>query len=136
MPLLSKSLSTKARSRVSARNVFRPNGKTQRSFNARIVGRYRRLGANAWDDYELVTVDDGAVVNVFPTVKIQLEKTGVRFRMRKRGEVMLFEWVPDAGENIGDDEGHAAFLRDYVSSAGNKIGIGASAFIAKTLSRP
>ncbi len=137
MALISKSLSTKAKKRVAARNVFRPNGKTRRALTARIVGRYMPLGANSWDDYTFVA-EDGETISVFPTVRIQLEPTGARFRMRRRGTVVVADWIPTPEEKqaLGDSADHrAAFLKDYIASAANKPGFGAGAFIAKTLNR-
>lgn len=137
MIAVSKMLSAKAKNRVAARNVFRPNGKTRRSFTARVVGRYTPVGANSWDDYELVA-EEGETIAVFPTVRIQLEPTGARFRMRRRGAVVVAEWLPTPEEtrDFGDAaHRRAAFIKDYVTSAASKPGLGASAFIAKTLNR-
>lgn len=123
--------------RVDSRSVFQPNARTKRSFTGHIVGHYHRTGPNAWDDYDFVS-EDGGPTNVFPSVKIQIEPTGTRFRMRKGGKVLVLEWTPEPREQVGSEdpeEPRAAFLKDCVGTFKNKGGIGATAFIAKTLNR-
>jgi len=129
--------STGTKSRVDSRSVFQPNAKTKRSFTGHIVGYYRRAGPNSWDDYHLVS-EDGGPTNVFPSVKVQVEPTGTRFRMRKDGKVLVVEWTPEPGAHGGSDDTEdprSALLKDYVGIFKNKGGMGATAFIAKTLNR-
>lgn len=123
--------------RVDSRSVFQPNARTKRSFSGRIIGHYRRAGPNAWDDYDLVS-EDGGPANVFPAVKIQVEAEGARFRMRKGGKVVVVEWAPTPSEQAAIGEGEdprAAFLKRRIGTFKNKGGMGATAFIAKTLKR-
>ena len=118
---------------VCTRKVFVPNGKTKRSFEGRIVGRFRRVGPNSWDDYQFVS-EDGGPVEVFPGIKVQVDPAKPRFRMRMRGEVALIEWQQDEADETGAaGDRRAALLEDYVEHFGHKTGIGAAAFIAKTL---
>lgn len=123
--------------RVDSRSVFQPNAKTRKSFRGRVIGCYQRTGPNAWDDYQLVTADGGPL-DMFPAVRIQVEPTGARFRMRKGGKVMVVEWAPthDEQADIGEgEEPRAAFLHHCVENFRNKGGMGVTAFIAKTLGR-
>lgn len=89
--------------RVDARDVLDADATTGRSFPGRVVGVFRRTGPNEWDDYELVQ-GDGGPVDVLAGIPIQLEPEGPRFRMRRRGEVVVVEWTPDDG-SAGDREG-------------------------------
>ena len=40
--------------RVDARDVLDPDGKTRRPFVGQVLGFYRPTGPNAWDDYVFV----------------------------------------------------------------------------------
>ena len=50
---------------ICTRKVFVPNGKTKRSFEGHIVGRFQRVGPNSWDDYQFIS-EPGGPVEVFP----------------------------------------------------------------------
>jgi hypothetical protein len=122
---------------VDSRGVFQPNARTKRSFSGHIVGHYRRAGPNSWDDYLFVS-EDGGPANVFPAVKVQVEPSGARFRMRRNGTVVVMEWTPTPDERaaMGDaGDPRATFLKRCISRFKNKGGMGAAAFIAKTLDR-
>lgn len=106
--------------RVDARDVLDPDAKTARAFSGRVVGHYRPVGPNAWDDYEFVP-EDGGVIQVLPALKIQLERRGARFRMRKEGKVIRVEWEPTEGDRrelARDDirERRRLFLEEYIES--------------------
>lgn len=88
--------------RVDARDVLDAEATTGRAFPGRVVGVFRRTGPNDWDDYELVE-EDGGPIDVLAGVPIQLEPAGPRFRMRRRGEVVVVEWTPDDGDSAGPD---------------------------------
>ena len=83
--------------RVDARDVLDPDGRTARAFRGRIVGHYRRVGPDAWDDYRFVA-EDGGEIDVLPGLKIQVERHGARFRMRRQGRVIRVEWSPSAAD--------------------------------------
>jgi len=120
---------------VCTRKVFVPNGKTKRTFAGRIVGHYRRVGPNPWDDYQLVS-GDGGPIDVFPGIRVQIDRSKPRFRMRMRGTVVVIEWVPTDADQADMGEARdlrAALLDGCVEHFGNKAGIGAAAFVAKTL---
>ena len=123
-----------ARHLVESRQVFNPNGKTLRTFEGRILGAFRRAGPNPWDPYHLVP-QDGPVVEVLPGVKVQIEEQGIRFRMRVRGAVHVIEWQPpeEALQGPEAQDLRAFFLASYVQPFQHKAGIGAAAFIARTL---
>lgn len=124
-----------SKTRVDSRTVFQPNARTKRSFSGRIVGHYRRAGPNSWDGYDLVS-EDGGVTNIYPAIKVQVEAGGTRFRMRRNGKVVVVEWTPTAEEQAAMSEGETpreAFLKRCIGTFKNKGGMGAAAFIAKTL---
>lgn len=126
-----------SKTRVDARTVLQPNGRTKRGFSGRIVAYYRRAGPNAWDDYKLV-VEDGGPINVFPGVKVQLEPSGTRFRLRQKGRVVVVEWTPSPADQAAINEGkdpHTTFLKSCIGTFKNKAGMGAAAFLAKSLNR-
>ena len=114
---------------VGPKQVMRTNAKTARPFSARVIGRFQRTGPNSWDPYKLVD-EDGRTVEVPSGLEIQVEKRGVRFRVRAYGAVYMLEWQPADGAGA---DGRAHFLETCVTSFQNKSGIGAAAFIAKTL---
>ena len=117
---------------VDSREVMQTNAKTASTFPARVVGKYQRVGPNSWDPYKLVA-EDGRSVEVPPGLEIQVEDYGARFRVRARGAVHVLEWQPAEGETSDEAEQRAIFLKSCVSSFKHKAGIGAAAFIAKTL---
>lgn len=125
-------------SRVDARDVLDPDAKTARAFRGRIVGAYRRAGPNAWDDYRFVS-EDGGVIDVLPGLKIQLERHGARFRMRRQGRVIRVEWEPGTEDmkRLASDDVIArreAFLARYVEAFDEAQGQ-AVATIARKLER-
>ena len=97
--------------RVDARDVLDADATTSRAFSGRIVGVFRRSGPNTWDDYVLVEADGGEI-QVFPETPIQVEREGARFRMRRKGEVVLVAWTPEEGGP--EAELHARFLASCV----------------------
>lgn len=120
---------------VCSRMVLVPNGKTKRNFPGRIIGHFRRVGPNPWDDYLFVS-EPGGPIDVSPGIKVQIEPSEPRIRMRMRGKVVVVEWVPtDADQADMGEAGdlRTALLDNYVEHFGNKAGIGVVAFVAKTL---
>ena len=97
--------------RVDARDVLDADATARRAFSGRIVGVFRRSGPNTWDDYVLVDADGGEI-QVFPETPIQVEREGARFRMRRKGEVVLVAWTP---EEARPEAGlHARFIESCV----------------------
>lgn len=120
---------------VCTRKVLVPNGKTKRNFAGRIVGHFQRVGPNPWDDYQFVS-EVGGPIDVFPGIKVQIDPSEPRIRMRMRGKVVVIDWAPtDADQaNMGEaGDMRAALLEGYVEHFGHKSGIGVAAFVAKTL---
>jgi len=122
--------------RVDSRDVLDPNGRTSRAFAARVVGHYRRVGPNAWDDYELLTAAGGHL-RVTAGIKIQVEDCGARFRLRRRGQVLLAEWTPSDAERAAAAEAgldlHPAFIQACVEDYASPPGVGLAAVVAKKL---
>jgi hypothetical protein len=99
--------------RVDARDVLDADATTGRAFAGRVVGVFRRTGPNEWDDYELVE-EDGGPIDVLAGIPIQLEREGARFRMRRRGEVVVVRWTPDAESGEPDADARSRFLESCV----------------------
>jgi hypothetical protein len=123
--------------RVDARDVLDPNGRTRTPFTGRIVGHYRPTGPNAWDDYELVRREEGTI-RVLGGIKVQLERHGATFRMRRDGRVVRVRWEPTAAELA--EAGSATprslrrlFLARYIADFGEEAGRGAAAVVASKL---
>jgi len=77
--------------------VLDADAATSRPVSGRVIGFYRRTGPNTWDDYEFVP-EDGGSIDVYPDTPVQIENEGAVFRMRRSGQVIVVEWVPDPGE--------------------------------------
>ncbi len=125
--------------RVDSRDVLDPNGRTRRAFSARIVGRYRPTGPNRWDDYELLPVA-GEPMRVAAGVKVQVEPEGARCRVRRRGEVVLVEWIPCADDlqltAQSKEDTRRAFLEACIEDYASPPGFGLAAVVAKKLKDP
>jgi hypothetical protein len=123
--------------RVDSRDVLDPNGRTRRAFDARVVARYERVGPNAWDDYEMIP-DTGQTLRVAAGIKIQVEEQGTRFRLRRRGAVLVAEWLPSAADGAASEKRHldprAAFIEGCIEDYASPPGVGLAAVIAKKLS--
>jgi len=122
--------------RVDARDVLDPNARTRSAFRGRVVGRFRRVGPDKWDDYEYVA-EPGGDVDVLPGLAIQVERHGAEFRMRRRGDVVRVAWTPAedvARASVGDKLAlRARFLRDCVEGFAEGAGQGAGAAIVRKL---
>jgi hypothetical protein len=122
--------------RVDARDVLDPNARTRRSFAGRIVGRFRRGGPNAWDDY-VYEAEEGGPVDVLPGLPIQLEPRGVEFRLRRRGQVVRVAWQPppEVLAEVGSDARalRRRFLDGWVEGFAEEAGQGPAAMIVRKL---
>lgn len=125
--------------RVKASDVLDANATVLGAFTAKVVGHFRRMGPNRWDDYQLVRAE-GDSMEVFPGVRVQVERRGTRLRLRSQGKVWLVAWTPSAEDDA--DLAHASatakrqyFLDHYVSDYAAARGLGAAAVIARKLNR-
>lgn len=123
--------------RIDARDVLDPNAKTTCAFQARVVGRFRHLGPDAWDDYAVEAVAGGEVIEVLADVPVQVEPAQARFRMRWRGEVVRLAWLPkpddDAAPGVPTVDLHRRFVVACCRPFAEAAGLGAAAGIAKAL---
>ncbi|MEM8569855.1 MAG: hypothetical protein AAGG56_03005 [Pseudomonadota bacterium] len=118
---------------IEARMLFQANAKARIAFDGQILGKFVRNGPNPWDTYRF-TDEPGGTIRVFPTLKIQIAPKGPIFRMRAQGGVLRVAWVPPEDLTGGDPAAlRAAFLEHCVTGYSNAHGIGATAFIVKTL---
>ena len=120
--------------RADARDVLDPNAKTSAAFRARIIGHFVRAGPNAWDDYVFEPVDGGELVDIMADVPVQVEADGTAFRMRRHGEVLRLEWLPDEADRPESTDRRADSLARFVRPWGEDCGRGAAAVIAEKLS--
>ena len=121
--------------RIDARDVLDANAKTACALAARTVGRFRRSGPNAWDDYLFESIAVGEVLDVSAGVPVQVEPEGAVFRMRCHGEVLRLAWQPAPGGGECNDAAglRTRFLATCVQPWGEDAGIGAAAVIAEKL---
>jgi hypothetical protein len=125
--------------RVDSRDVLDPNGRTSSPFGGQILGHYRRTGPNAWDDYELIR-EEGGAIRVLAGLKIQLEKRGPVFRMRTQGKVVRVKWQPTDGQ-LRDVDGSSpkalrrAFLAAHVADFDEELGRGVAGVVASKLNK-
>jgi hypothetical protein len=120
---------------VESSRVMRANARTARPFRGHVVGTFERTGPNCWDPYRLVA-RDGPTVDVPVGLEVQVEDSGVRCRVRARGAVHVVEWRPtedEAAATGADRTLRQQFFETCVTRFDVKRGIGAAAFIAKTL---
>jgi hypothetical protein len=104
--------------RIDARDVLDPNSRTTRPIAGRITGHFRPLGPNAWDDFEFVSENEGAI-DVLPGLEVQREDNAPAFRMRWHGRVV----------RVAFDPAHADALVPFASDPGR----GAAGVIAEKL---
>jgi len=120
--------------RIDARDVLDANAKTTEAFSARVVGRFVRSGPDVWDDYVFEVCDATETVAVMADVPVQVEAEGARFRMRRQGEVLRLQWLPNPASGDADPPDRTQFLATCVRPWGDAPGRGAAAVIAEKLS--
>lgn len=123
--------------RVDARDVLDPTGKTKAPFRAKVIGHYKRMGPNSWDDYRFVG-KEGDTIDVRPELKIQMEQFGLAFRLRYKGKVVRLEWQPseeDVSRCGGNDQSNLRtfFFAQYVQDFAEAGPRNAAALIANKL---
>ena len=118
---------------VDARDVLDPDAMTRRHFRARVVGHWRRLGPNSWDKYRY-TSQKGDEVEVLPGLKVRVERHGAMVRMRRQGQVVRVEWIPEGvpgGASPREVRQH--FIDRYLAPFNEDAGRGVTAVIADKL---
>ena len=108
-------MSLAPRHRVDARDVLDANATATRGFRGRVLGRYRRTGPNAWDDYVLVE-QDGGPIEVLAGTPVQLEDAGAVVRLRRKGEVVVVAWEPAPAELDAHADPRASFAERCLSA--------------------
>jgi hypothetical protein len=141
--------------RVKSSDVLDPTHEVAQVFRAKVLGTFRRVGPNSWDDYEFVKKSSGKtsgsetqdVIEVLPTVPVQFENRGAWVRLRTDGKVCRVEFLPqeDDLKRIGTQLGepfepgvHARAMRQYFEAAylrrlGQGAAFGAAAVIVGKL---
>ena len=120
--------------RVKASDVLDPNAVVRRRFKAKVLGHFRRAGPNRWDDYVFVADNQGEM-DVLPGVRVQLEGRGCELRIRSRGRVLRVRAIHTGVSKLTPRQRRDRLLAEYLDSFDESPGLGAAAFVAKTLIR-
>jgi hypothetical protein len=119
--------------RVKASDVLDPNAIVRLGFRATVLGYFRRVGPNRWDDY--VLVEDQGEIDVLAGVRVQLEGRGSELRIRSRGRVLRVRPIQSGGSKLTPRQRRDRFVVQHLDSFDESPGLGAAAFVAKTLIR-
>ncbi len=144
--------------RVKSSDVLDVSHEAKRTFRGTIVGHFRRVGPNAWDDYQFIRTttagssdasesscspegsSDLQQLDILPTVPLQLEPHGPEIRIRSAGRVIRVRWLPapDDLEAMGADAGpreiRQYFVEHCLTPLAEASGLGAAAVVARKLS--
>ncbi len=143
--------------RVKSSDVLDPTHVAKRPFRGRVLGYFRRLGVNTWDDYQFVratasnAMQDAAAseeshgsdvpqsLSILLQVPLQLESHGAEVRVRSHGRVVRLCWLPDLSDEktLGADAEPREIRRYFVETCLMPLGaeavLGATAVIVKKL---
>lgn len=143
--------------RVKSSDVLDPTHVAKRPFRGKVLGYFRRLGVNAWDDYQFVRAtasnatrqasasdesEDSGVpqsISILSQVPLQLESHGAEVRVRSHGRVVRLCWLPDLSdaEILGADAEPKETRRHFVETCllplGAEAVLGATAVMVKKL---
>lgn len=79
-----------------AKDVFTANAVTKVDLDGTIIGRYRPVGPNKWDDFEYEREDGDETFSVSSVSRIQVEPLGAKpevlFRVRSGRDVLMLRW--------------------------------------------
>lgn len=118
---------------VDARDVLDPDAMTRRGFRARVVGHWRRTGPNSWDKYRYRS-EAGGEIEVFPGLKVKIERFGSMVRMRRQGRVERVEWISgDEMRGASPRELKVYFVEHYLAPFDEDVGKGVASVIASKL---
>lgn len=116
--------------RVSSSNVLDATHEVLAPFRATVLGTFRRVGPNSWDDYEYVrkpgasfaTTTGAETLEVLPSIPVQFENRGSEVRLRSVGKVLRVRFLPSKEDEVElsklvgeafDARTHARSLRQY-----------------------
>jgi len=126
-------------------------------FRAEIIGYFRRMGPNPWDDYQFVRLSapNGAAdqtragefhvgelpqtLELLPQVPLQLEAHGPVVRVRSCGSVVRARWIVAPVDAVALRQGAEPseirnyFVHTYLGMISPEAALGATAVIAKKL---
>lgn len=124
--------------RVKSSDVLDVTHTLSSAMTGQVVGYFRRLGPNSYDDYGFVA-EPSESLELLPNVPVMLERRGPEVRVRSRGRVVRVRFVPTADDHavLGDNPSpqalRAYFVERFLSGGGEDGPLGASALIAKKL---
>lgn len=142
--------------RVKSSDVLDVTHESKRAFRGEVLGYFRRLGSNSWDDYQFVRAprkvqsndadsaeiresDATAELEVLPHVPLQLESRGTEVRVRSGGRVLRLRWIPTSPdlEALGEEperrDVRQYFVENYLAPRGAELRMGAGALVARKL---
>jgi hypothetical protein len=143
--------------RVKSNDVLDPTHVARRPFRGKVIGYFRRIGPNAWDDYQFIrsAASDATQVaaasdkshgsdlpqsqEILPQVPLQLESHRAEVRVRSNGRVVRVRWLPDLKDEatLGADaepgETRRYFIETCLLPLGAEAVLGATAVMVKKL---
>jgi hypothetical protein len=120
--------------RVKASDVLDANAVVRRRFKAKVLGYFRRVGPNRWDDYAFVRDDQGEI-DVLAGVRVQLERRALELRLRSKGRVLKVRPALGSSGDCTAKQRRDRFVAQHLESFDDAPGLGTAAFVAKTLVR-
>jgi hypothetical protein len=124
--------------RIKSSDVLDVTHHTVSTMRGRVVGYFRRLGPNSWDDYGFVA-EPGEDIELVPGVPVMLESRGAELRVRSKGHVVRVRFVPSEVDRpqLPEDASNVQ-LRRYLAEqvlgvVGEESTLGVSGVIAKKL---
>ncbi len=122
--------------KVRSQQVLVATHTTKSSLTGTILGYFRRLGPNPWDDYRFVK-DEGAMLQLLPGVPVMLEPNGAVFRVRSRGRVVRVRYQPPQvtsdARSGSRSHARAALLEQLLTPISAPTLLGGAGAIAKKL---
>jgi hypothetical protein len=144
--------------RVKSSDVLDVTHQSNRRFRGVIVGYFRPIGPNAWDDYQFIRspavdavrlralVTAASVTGeleqqeVLPNVPLQLESRAPEVRMRSGGRVVRVHWLAEPadvqalGAEAEPRDVRRYFVGHYLTPLGSEVALGEAALVARKLS--
>lgn len=144
--------------RVKSADVLDATHEAKRPFRGVVLGYFRRMGPNTWDDYQFVRSiatdatkaletaaefdepNESVTLQVLPRVPLQLEARGAEIRIRSSGRVVRVRWLAEPadveamGARARPREIRRYFVEQCLSSLTAETKLGAGVVIAKRLS--
>lgn len=116
--------------RVRSAEVLVTTHTTRCGVAGKIVGYFRRLGPNPWDDYRFVK-EDGGALELGAGVPVMLEAQGPLFRVRSQGRVVRVRYAHQPGATAR--ELRARLLEQVLAPIVSPMLLGVAGMVVKKL---